>query len=78
MQLDDVFTEVWSESVSNVEVLSAYRLERAKEFPGVPVRHFTDWLAHREWMRAERVKSIRKMNNQRIKDVAEQDALEKG
>lgn len=77
MQLDVSFNQIFNESIDNVYILSIYRTERCKEFPGVPLRQFTDWTAHREWMRRERTKFLRMVNNHRIQlECEEAEAAE--
>lgn len=79
MQLDVVFADIWSDEFpANVEVLSTYRRERDIRYPGVPVRQFTDWVAHQEWMKKESAKYMRMVNNHRILiDCEEEDRKQK-
>lgn len=65
---DDFFEEAVFEEIftDKLEFLSVYKMQRSNEFPGVPIRYFTDWRSHREWMRAEREKQVRKASNLRI------------
>jgi hypothetical protein len=74
-----LFTDIWNTTLepSNVELLSVYRLERLREYPGVPIRTFKDWYSHREWMREERKKHLRMVNNYRILDDIEQEENKK-
>lgn len=73
MQFDTKFSTIWSEDFpSNIESLGAYRFERARNYPGVPVRHFTDWHSHKSWMDKTRKDYLRMMNNHRIQDELEQ------
>lgn len=71
--VDDTFNEIFTDKI---EFLSVYKMQRNNEFPGVPVRFFTDWGAHREWMRAERNRQVRRLNNLRVQASADQDADE--
>lgn len=53
---------------SNIHDLLAYRNRRYREFPGVSLSYFDgkDWGQRREWMRLERKKHFREVDNARI------------
>ena len=67
MNFQAMFTEAFQVSY-NVESLAAYKLQRAREFPGVPVKHFTNWYEHRKWMLSEREKQKRIRLNRIIQE----------
>lgn len=77
MQYDVTFAEIFEDIIpEKLEFLSVYKMQRNHDFPGVPVRYFTDWRSHREWMRKERDKQIRKATNLRVQADADQAANE--
>ena len=67
MNLDALIKQFWGELYpENVVYLSTYRLERARRYPGVSIRPFKDYKAHKRWMLEEMKRLGRKAHNDRV------------
>lgn len=54
MQLTELIKTFWRDVFSDkIIYLSTYKFERSKRYPGVGVRHFTNWILHKMWLQKE-------------------------
>jgi hypothetical protein len=67
MNIFNFFEKVFSEApLADVHYLSYHKQERDYYFPGVPIRPFTDYAAHKQWMIEKRKQIGRNIHNYRI------------
>jgi hypothetical protein len=60
--------------ILNLESLAYHKYRRGLNYPGVPVRHFTNWHEYKQWMLKQKQLNLRKINNDRIlREAKEED-----